>query len=333
MKKILSIVGRDIKSGTRDWLIIYLAIAPILFALVIKALIPSVGSSGLNLVLMQGTDNDLAKYLSNYATVEYATDTDAMEERILRMDDVFGITQNSNGIELIKQGNETGNMDMLLSNILDKYVQSDLPDIPVIVEFSDVGWQMSPLKLQGGNIIIMFTAILGGMLILLNLVEEKMSNTISAINVTSATRSEFIIGKGLLGFILPVIGSICVVLILGFGSINYFMLLASLLGIDLISIIIGFSIGVVNDEPIAAIASMKVTFIPVLASVFGYIYLPDKWQFVLYWSPFYWAYDSINDILMQTAVWSQVARNSIIIIIITALIFLLLKKRINQGLN
>jgi ABC-2 type transport system permease protein len=333
MKKILAIVGRDIKNGTRDWLIIYLTIAPILFAFIIRALIPSVSSSGLNVVLMEGADNALTEHLSTFATVEYASDMEKMEERILRMDDVFGVIPDSNGIEILKQGNETGNMDIVLASILDKYAQTDLPDAPVIVEFSDVGWEMSPLKQQGGNIIIIFTAILGGMLILLNLVEEKMSNTISAINVTSATRLEFVVGKGLLGFILPIVGSICVVLILGFESINYPMLIVSLVGIALISIIIGFSIGVVNDEPIAAIASMKVTFIPVLASVFGYMYLPDRWQFVLYWSPFYWAYDSINDILMQDAIWTQIARNSTIILVITAAVFALLKKRIEQGLN
>ncbi|QSX08844.1 ABC transporter permease [Alkalibacter rhizosphaerae] len=334
MKKILAIVRRDVKSGTRDWLILYLSIAPILFALVIKALIPGVESSTLNVVLLEDVDKELSGYVENYAEVEYVDSMEAMEERVLRMDDIYGVTEGESEVyRIIRQGNEVGDTHEVLSMLLDQLAYEEPVEMPVDVRFSDVGWEMSPLKLYGGNMIILFTTVLGGMLILLNLVEEKMSNTISAVNVSPVTRVEFVIGKGMLGFLLALLGSLAVVWILNFGAIRYDMLLVSLISIAFISVIIGFSIGVVHNEPIAAIASMKVTFVPVLASVFGAMYLPDKWQFVLYWSPFYWAYDSIRDILLQTADWPQVLRNSLLILVLTSLVFLALRKRISQGLR
>lgn len=334
MKKILAIVRRDVKSGTRDWLILYLSIAPILFALVIKALIPGVESSTLNVVLLEDVDKELSGYVENYAEVEYVDSMEAMEERVLRMDDIYGVTEGESEVyRIIRQGNEVGDTHEVLSMLLDQLAYEEPVEMPVDVRFSDVGWEMSPLKLYGGNMIILFTTVLGGMLILLNLVEEKMSNTISAVNVSPVARVEFVIGKGMLGFLLALLGSLAVVWILNFGAVRYDMLLVSLISIAFISVIIGFSIGVVHNEPIAAIASMKVTFVPVLASVFGAMYLPDKWQFVLYWSPFYWAYDSIRDILLQTADWPQVLRNSLLILVLTSLVFLALRKRISQGLR
>lgn len=335
MKRILAFVQRDLKSGTRDWLILYLSIAPILFALIIRGLIPGVEASTLNVVLLDSASTELVEYMETLSQVEYVPTQEAMEERILRTDDVYGVLESdAEKIQILRQGNEVGDTHEALSLLLDRFLQEEtLPAPPVKVLFSDMGWEMSPLKLHGGVIIILFTTVLGGMLILLNLVEEKMSNTLSAVNVSPATRPEFVFGKGILGFLLALLGSLAVVLILDYGSIQWGMLVLSLISIALISMIIGFGIGVVHDEPIAAIASMKVTFVPVLASVFGAMFLPEKWLFVLYWSPFYWAYDSIRAILLQTADWPQILRNSALIVVITLFVFLGLRKRISQGLR
>lgn len=171
------------------------------------------------------------------------------------------------------------------------------------------------------------------MLIVLNLVEEKMSNTLSALHVTPISKAQIVIGKGLLGFVLSIFGSFAAVFILGFEGVHYGMLGVTVFSIAWISMIIGFGIGVVNKEPISAIASMKITFVPVLASIFGAIYLPTNWLFVLYWSPFYWSYLNIRDILMQESQWSFVLRNNGMILVITLLVFMGLRPRIKRGLN
>lgn len=333
MKKLFAIVFRDAKAGTRDWLILYLSMAPIMFALVIRGLIPSVESTTLNVVLLKEAANDLSTYVEQYAQVDTVDNEEQMKERVLRMDDVYGVVTTDDGFQVVRQGNEVGDTHEALTVLLDRFAYEEPVDLPVKVIFSDLGWEMSPLKLYGGTLIIIFTTVLGGMMILLNLVEEKMSNTLSAVNVSPISRIQFVIGKGLLGFLLALFGSLVAVLILGFGAIRYDMLLVSLVSIAFISMIIGFSIGVVNNEPIAAIASMKATFVPVLASVFGAMYLPDKWQMLLYWSPFYWAYDSIHHILLQTADWVRVLRNSGLILVLTMFVFLALRKRIEHGLR
>jgi flagellar biosynthesis protein FliQ len=212
------------------------------------------------------------------------------------------------------------------------YDDEDL-EIPVDFKISDIGWKLSPLKQYGANLLIVFMSVLSGMVILINIVEEKQDNTLSAINVSPITRIEYIIGKGLLGFILPIIHAFGILGILRFPGINYWMITVVTLSIALISIIVGFVIGVMNDNPLSAIASMKFIFIPLLASVFGGIYLDAKWLFLLYWSPFYWAYDAVNSILLKEATWSHVLTNCSIIVFITVVVFAMLRKRIKRGLN
>lgn len=332
MKRILLIVLRDIKSGTRDWLILYLSIAPILLAVILRTFIPSAGDTSVNFVILESSASQLESHLSTYSKVDVVENMEELEERVLRIDDVFGVQLLSDKLELIAQGNEVEGTSEIAKVILLNYNKENT-QLPVDVKFSNIGWEISPLKLEGANLLIIFNTILGGMLILLNLVEEKMSNTISAINVSPTRRWEFIVGKGLLGFLLSFIGAFAVILILGFNGINFAMLLVSVLAISFIGAIVGFGIGINNNEPISAIASMKMIFIPVMVSIFGAIYLPEKWLFVLYWSPFYWAYDVIRDILLLNAQWSKVLLNSGIILGITIVVFLGLRRKIIQGLS
>lgn len=330
MKKILAIVKRDIKSGMRDWLIVYLSLAPFLIALILRMLMPSVGNTTVNVVTLR--DDPIATAIESFVKLETVNTLPLLEARVKRMDDVFGIITIEGGVELVTQGNEGEGSKEMIKSILYRIQYPDV-DTGIDVVFSDMGWEMSPLKLQGGTLLMIFTTVFGGMFIVLNLVDEKMYNTLKALNVAPVSRIQMVVGKALLGFILPMIGTIGAALILGFNGIHLGQFLTSVFSISLISVIIGFGIGVVNSEPIAAVASMKMVFVPVLASVFGAMFLSDQWQWVLYWSPFYWAYDSLHAILLDEGTWKQVLGNSMIIFALTALTFYGLRKRIREGFN
>lgn len=213
IKRILTITIRDIKSGLRDFMILYIIVAPFLLASILKMLIPAAGTTTINVAVDKSIDQSMVNYLKDFGRVE------------------------------------------------------------------------------------------------------------------------FVMGKGLLGFVLPIIHAFGILGILHFPDINYWMVATVTLSIALISLIVGFVIGVMNDNPISAISSMKMLFIPILASIFGGIYLSNKWLFLLYWSPFYWAYDAMDSILLQEATWNHVLTNCGIIVIITGVVFILLSKRIRRGLN
>lgn len=332
IRKIFAITKRDIKSGIRDSMIFYIIIAPFILALVLKMMTTSVGATTINIAVDNSVEGSVVEYLEDFGKVEILNNIETIKSRVNDTDDIFGLVKEGEKFTIIQQGNETKGTVDLLDYIVNSYVNQNL-EAPVEVNVSDVGWKLSPIKQFGGSLLIIFVSVFGGMIILLNLVEEKQEKTLTAVNVSSITRTQYVIGKGLLGFIIPIIHAFGMLAILNYGSINYFMVTVVILSIAMISVLIGFLIGVTNDNILGAIGSMKMLFIPILGSIFGAIYLNAKWHFLLYWSPFYWAFDSLNSIILKEATWSQVLINCSFTILITALIFALLSKRIKRGLN
>jgi len=331
MKKVLAFARRDLKAGMRDFLVVYLILAPILLSLILRFFVGGMAESPLRVAVLDD-GSMLVTELARFVHVESFATRPALVERVERIDDVLGVWATSEGHELIAQGNEMPGTDTVLRNIL-RRIQAGNNALPVVVSVRDIGYGLSPLKLQGGLLLIILTTVFGGMLILLNLIEEKMSNTISAVNVCPASRIEFVLGKGLLGFLTPIVGSAAAVYILGFRDFDLGMFVISVVSLASISLVIGFAIGVTNDEPISGIAAMKGVFVPVFASVLGAMFLAERWHFVLYWSPFYWGYLSMNAILLGEATWRQILQNSAIILAITGLVFAALRPRIERGLR
>jgi fluoroquinolone transport system ATP-binding protein len=61
--------------------------------------------------------------------------------------------------------------------------------------------------------------------------------------------------------------------------------------------------------------------------------LSDKWQILLYWIPFYWAYKGNDAVLTQTATWPQIGLYAGIILAISVVVYFLLAPKIKEGLE
>lgn len=167
---------------------------------------------------------------------------------------------------------------------------------------------------------MLFTSVLGGMLISMNIVEEKVDKTVSALNVTLMSRFEFILGKSLMGVVVAIFGSYVLVLITGFRDISFAQLTVAIMGITLISVMVGFIQGLNSDDVmVASIAAIEVL------SIF--------WQRFFYPIPYYWSYKSISGILSNNISWGQVLGQAGIVVLISALIAVVLVPRICRGLE
>jgi len=176
--------------------------------------------------------------------------------------------------------------------------------------------------------------LLAGMLISLNIVDEKMDNTISAINVAPISRTAWIFGKSLIGIFMSLVGCVAMVWIMGVASnVNFAMFLIFVSLASLISIMIGFLEGLNSDDVMTAVASTKMIMFPLAASVAGYEFLSDKWQWVLYWSPFYWVYKGNVAILNGDMTWLNLLMTGGIVFGITAIVFAYTAPRIRKGLE
>jgi ABC-2 type transport system permease protein len=167
----------------------------------------------------------------------------------------------------------------------------------------------------------------------INLVEEKESNTLSALNVTPLTRWELYSGKIVFGLILSLIHVFAVTLIMGYGDVNFLMILAASLSSVFIATVLGFLTGAIADNQVGAIALVKLSFMPVMLSFAGAIIIPERWQVFLYWSPFYWDYRVLEGILVKTIEWSQVIYFCSLILITSTAFYLVFRRKIIKGLQ
>lgn len=331
LKRILIITARDIKSGFRDLMVVFIIIIPFLLAFALSLFVPSAGAATYQYAVEESLGSEIIEYLSHIGNIEVMGDRKSIQQRVLQNDDIVGILENNGQYEVILEGNEKFEADEITQQVLTHFQYRDR-DLPLAIRFSDIGWKLSPLAQYGAISLIIMTTALGGMMIAFNIVEEKQSGTISAVNVSPASRLEFVAGKSLMGFVIPVIQSIGVMLIFKFTAVNFAMLILVVLCSSLVGIMIGFVIGMIANDQISAVSNMKMTFLPITASVLGAILLPEKWLPALYWSPFYWTFAAVNDLVLNQAAWGRILLDCGAILLLAFIVFLLLGKRIQKGL-
>ena len=74
-------------------------------------------------------------------------------------------------------------------------------------------------------------------------------------------------------------------------------------------------------------------FLPIAGSIVGYELLSDKWQWTMYWSPFYWAYKANDMILSKTADWPTVLLCTGMVLVLTLAVFFIARPKIRKGLS
>ncbi|NBI07981.1 ABC transporter permease [Senegalia massiliensis] len=332
IKKIWNIFKRDLKVNKRNFLSLYLILFPIIIAIGINIFAPGIEDTTVNLALLKEQNESQIRFFKDFANVETFKTKEDIEKRVRERDNIIGIIPDGNDYYIMPEGDEPQEL-IDLAKTLNSLYELDVNIEDTNVELIDLGKEVPPLKQTLVNGVLLLIAVLGGMLISFNIVEEKTDNTTSAINVTPTTRNQFILGKSIIGISFVIFGSLSVVLITGFTDINYLQLLTMILVGSIISLLLGFIQGINNSDVMSAAASIKVLFLPLIGSVLAIELLSDKWQNFFYWIPFYWSYKGNKLVLSGTGNWSQILIYSAIVLIISFVVYLALHKKIRKGLE
>ena len=332
LKKIFTIYGRDLKVNLRDALSLMIVLFPLIFAVGINLITPSINDTTVNIAMVENEDAAQAEYYDDFAHVELFADLQGVEDRVMRRDDVFGIVREGDGFVVLAQGNEsetTVNFVKLLKTLYES--GATLADAKTdIVEF---GRTIPPLKQVLVNSLLLLNAVLAGMMISMSIVEEKADRTVAAVNVTPASRFAFLVGKSLFAVISVIILSVICIYITGFSYVNIWQMLIVVLATSALSMIIGFLQGLGSTDVMEAAGSVKLMFLPLAGSVVGYELLAVKWHIFFYWSPFYWAYKANDMILSQSGSTKEMLLCIGAILLICGITFALLAPKIRKGLE
>lgn len=320
-KRILSIIRRDTSASLRDFILVYGLAAPFLLALVIRAFIPAVGGTSINLVVTPDIGPDMIDRLGRYAWVEVVEDRTALERRVLALDDAAGIVRDpdaegsggAGGYKVILQGNEAHDTATLPAVILADILQPR----PVEIAQEDLGRSASPLKPVLAIVLALTAMMIGGMVVGFNIIEDKETGTLSALAVSPLSRLEYVAGRSLLGIVLSMVLVYGSLYAMGAGPFDDLQVLLVTLAGAILAVIFGFYIGAISDNQIAGIAALKfgsLLFLvgPVLSAV-----LPERWHPTLYWMPTYWTYLGYQEVFqVGGAAWGEVVRLSAVSLLV-----------------
>ncbi len=332
IKKICIIFLRDIRVNTREFMTLYMMIIPLILAVGINFLSPGINDTTVNLALIENENPEQAAYFDDFAHVELFSDEQRVEDRVMSRDDVIGILPKDNGYYIMTQGNEPKSV-LEYSKLLNVLYESDVQLEDARSEIIEFGRTVPPLKKMLVNMLLLLISMLAGMIIAMNVLEEKVDNTVSAINVTPTSRSAFILGKSLTGMFIALFSSIACLLITGFYNVNLGQAALVVFSLTILSLLIGFIQGINSDDAMEAAGSVKLMFLPMAGSIAGYEFVTGNWQIFFYWSPFYWAYRANDMILSKSGTWPQLILYIGIILVICGAVYALLAPRIRKGLQ
>jgi len=332
IKKIFAIFARDVKVSLRNFIAIYIIIFPILFAIIINVFVSDVNDTTVSLALLNGEDPELTAYLKDFARVELFDSVEAIEARLKKRDNIVAILPDSDNYYILTQGNEP-EFVVDFAKSLRAFYELGITVEDTKAEIVEFGKMLPPMKKMLVNSAIMLASVLGGMLIALNIVEEKVDNTISAVNVTPISRTGYIIGKTTIGILVPIVGTTLMLIMTGFGDVNFGQALVMIVTSSIISILVGFIEGINNDDFINAAANIKILFLPLVGAVAAIEFLSDKWQKFFYWIPFYWTYKGNELILSKSGTWPQILGYAAIVVGISSIVFVISAPKIRKGLE
>jgi ABC-2 type transport system permease protein len=324
MKKIITIFKRDLKVARRDFVLMYVIVAPILIALLLSGMAPDVAESSILIAVDNSLSESEIDILSEIAQVQVYDSYEGVVKRVSDTDDIYGIVRNNNRYEVVLEGNEAGDMQSMMRLII-SYLEGDRSSW-MSYHVSNVEVSLPPIVSIGSSGLIIMSIILGGMVMGLNIVEDKEFNTLSALNTSPLIKLEYILGKSILGIILPIIHTPIILMVLGIGGVSVGKTMAVIASSALFVVFVGLFIGTLGSNQLSAIASAKGMMFVFAGSVLGAIVLKSSMHFVLYWSPLYWIYQGIYKVIVDTASWNYIVISSSIVLAISVILFYVLMR-------
>ena len=331
LKKIWHVFMRDVRVNTRDFLALYILVIPVLFAVGINLLAPSVNDTTVNLALLAGENPEMEENLSQYAKIELFDSVEDITRRVENRDNIVAVLPEGDGYYILAQGDEPESV-VEIAKLLKTFYELDVDVENTTAEIVTFGRTEPPLKKMLVNLSILFTSVLAGMMISINIVEEKNDNTVSAINVTTLPRPGFILGKSIIGIFLSVYGTIALLWITGYQDVNFGQVLLAIGGVTVLSVMIGFIQGLNSSDQMDAAAGIKMLFLPLGGAVAAAELLNEQWQVIAYWLPFYWSYKGNDAVLSYTATWPQILSYTFIILALCAAVYYYVAPRIQKKL-
>jgi ABC-2 type transport system permease protein len=299
-RQILTIIRRDLISTTRDAILLYITLIPIVLTLGLRFLLPSVGQASVQVVITEAGREPLEAAFAPYAEVEVVPGRAELDRRVLAYDDAVGVIPAAGGYTLVLEGNESHDARVLPAMVLNRLAGGST----YTVEQETAGDAPVPYKAWVAAFVALSITYMSSIIMGLHIIEDKESGMMQALGVTPLRQQTYIAARSVFVFLLAqavVFGSL---IALGVSSLPVLVIALTALAGSSGAVLMGFALGALSSNQLSGIANLKFGFLLVLVPAIVSLFISPTWQRALYWLPPYWTFAAFRAILVDSAGWS-----------------------------
>jgi ABC-2 type transport system permease protein len=348
MKQLVQLFLFDIKSSMKSFMGGYMIIVPLLILIILRTFLPSVESTSANIAVVatgpNAVEKELIEELEQFADVSTYDTIDEMERKLRGSGSAEGLYRDpvaQQYVSVVERTRESNTVFSTGARVVRQYTYAkDNPSAPRISrytfgvppELSD-RTKTSPVATVGGSIFISFMLIICGFLIGLNIINDKEEGTIQAIRTSPANKVDYFVGKSIFPLLVLALYTIIGLLLLKLTQVDILQTYVVAILSYTVALLFGLVMGAIGNNENEAIGYGKLLSMVVMLAILGATLLPDKWHWVVWWSPLYWIYDILEEVFTESASWGAVWWKSGVTVGISGLYFILLRKKIAKGLS
>ncbi|MFP4365125.1 MAG: ABC transporter permease [Spirochaetia bacterium] len=348
MRQLMQILKMDISLSFKSFMGAYMIIAPVFILIIINAFLPSVENTEVTIAAV--TEGEYAvpaetlEILENVANVEEYASIEAMEQKLRNTGSAEGLywdPRENQFVSVMERSLENNEYFSYAARFIRlDYLETNFPDSESLTVFeAEVPHELSertetsPIATIGGSAFLVFMVIVSGFLIGLNIVNDKEEGTDRAIRVSPVTKAEYFLGKSIFPFLILIFYTLISLFTLGLSCVNILQVYIVVIGAYSVTLLLGLLMGSIARNETEALGLGKVLSILLLLAVLGAALLPDAWQFIIWWLPTYWIFDSLELVFTETATWIGTIWRTLVLCGLSGLYALLLGKKIKAGLS
>ncbi len=348
MKQLFEVFLFDVKRNMKNFMGAYMLIVPVIILIVLRSFLPSVESSKrIVAVVSEGpnaVDAEMIQYFDELVDVKTYASIEDMEQKLRAIGTAEGLywdPTEEQYVSVLEQSKESNTVFSVSARMIrQRYYQQNYPDAPRITTFVSAvppelsdRTKISPVATMGGSIFLVFMIIIMGFIIGLGIVNDKEEGTDRAIRVSPTSKTDYFIGKSIQPLLIMAVYTIISLLMLGLLQVNIFQVYLVVLASFSVTLLFGLVLGALGKNETEAIGYGKGLSMIVMLAILGGTLLPDSWQWIVWWTPFYWVYDMLEEIFTETGSWGSIAWKSALMVGLAGLYFMLLRKKIVKGLS
>ncbi|WP_242975022.1 ABC transporter permease [Anaerovirgula multivorans] len=293
MRRMSSFMQKEFIRAIRNNMILYGFLFPILLAVIMRMFLPSIEGMKLSIAVDAAVEQDIIAALGDYAEVELYETADLVKGRVERPDDIAGIIKDGDQYVVLLEGNEVGEAEEIATALMNVILSGEKQGT---YEYISLEKDQSPMREIVASLLLLTAIVIGGMMIALNIVNEKESRAIAALSVSPLRMLDYFLAHTILCMIVAIgLALVSVFLFVG-RETDIFRIIIAILGTTAMGTLLGYIIGGFADNLISAIAILKVAMLFFIGVPIGSVFVPEGLQWLLFLFPNYWAFQSYRNI-------------------------------------